>query len=79
MDLQTVFYIVGTIAMIFFIAVMVGILLFMFYIKRLLTKTQKAVVGKIVEYTKPVDVLSGIGSAVLDNVLLKMKRNLGLR
>ncbi|HVT01252.1 MAG TPA: hypothetical protein VHE53_03410 [Patescibacteria group bacterium] len=79
MDLQTAFYIIGIIAMVLFIAVMVGALLFMFYVRRLIGKTQKAVVGKIVEYTRPVDVITGIGSAVLDNVLLKLKSNLGMR
>lgn len=78
MDLQNIFYIVGITAMgLFIIFTLVGIY-FLFFVKSVITRTEKKVIGKIMEYTKPVDVFKGMAGSVAGNVFLQLKQKFGL-
>lgn len=73
MSLQTVFYIVSIIAMVFFIILTFLAIYTLFFIKKVISDTQKTVVNKIVEYTKPMDVLKGLSKSVIGNIFLKIQ------
>ena len=73
MDLQTVFYVVAIIAFVLFIILLLIVIYFIFFLKSLIGKTHHQVMEKIIEYTKPVDVMKGISSAVASNFVLKLK------
>ncbi len=79
MDFQTLFYALGSLAMVLFIIVLFAVLYMVFFIKRQVEHTKRAVIGKIVEYTKPVDVLKGISESVIGNILLKLRNNFGIK
>ena len=79
MDLQSVFYIVGIVAMILFIILTLLTIFLVFFIKKVISDTQKKVVGKIMEYTKPVDVFKGLAGSIVGNIFLKVKDNFGLK
>jgi CheY-specific phosphatase CheX len=79
MDLQNIFYIIGIIAMVVFIALTLVAIYFIFFVKTVITRTEKKVIGKIMEYTKPVDVLSGMAGSVAGNIILQLKQKIGLK
>lgn len=79
MDLQSIFYIVSIIAMILFIVLLLVVIYFVFFVKSVITRTEKKVIGKIMEYTKPVDVLSGMATSVAGNILIQLKNKIGLK
>jgi signal transduction histidine kinase len=78
MDLQTTFYIVAIIAFVLLIVLMVVAIYFVISLKRTIDHAQKQVMNKIIEYTKPVDVVKGLGSAIAGNLILKTKEKLGI-
>jgi hypothetical protein len=79
MDLQTVFYTVAIIAMILLILLAISVIYLVFLIKKIVIETREQVVSKIVEYTKPVDVLKGLSSSIIGNILLKLRDNFRFR
>jgi len=78
MDLQTIFYIVAIVAFVLLIVLMIIAIYFVLYLKRTIDRAQKQVMSKIIEYTKPVDVVKGLGSAIAGNLILKTKEKLGI-
>ena len=79
MDLQAAFYIVAIVAFILFIVFLLVAIYFIFFLKRLVTNTHKQVVGKIIEYTKPLDLIKELGNAVAGNLLMRFKDNFGMK
>ena len=79
MDLQTVFYIVAIIAFVLFIIFLLVAIYFVFFLKRLVTTTHKQVVGKIIEISKPLDLIKEFGNALAGNILMRFKDNLRTR
>lgn len=79
MDLQNIFYVVGIVAMVLFIVFTLVAIYMVFFVKSVITRTERKVIGKIVEFTKPVEVLKGLSGAVVGNVFLKIKQNLGIK
>lgn len=75
MDLQTIFYIVAIVAFLLFIVFLIVAIYFIFFLKKIVNNTQKAVIGKIIEYTKPIDALKSLSSAVIANLIFKLKDN----
>ncbi len=79
MDLQSIFYIVSITAIILSIILMLVIIYFVISVKKMIANTQQQVMSKIIEYTKPVDVLKGLSTAIAGNLLLKTKERFGIK
>lgn len=79
MDLQNIFYIVGIVAMVLFIVLIAISIYLVLLVRKVIISTERKILRKIVEYTKPADVLKGLASSVAGNLLLKLRDNLGLR
>ena len=79
MSLQDIFYIVGIIAMVLFIVATGTALFLMLYIRRKISDAERAVVSKIVAYTKPVDVMKGLTTNILGNIFLRLQDRFNLR
>ncbi len=78
MDLQTIFYAVAIVAFVLLIVLMIIAIYFVLFLKRTVDRAQKQVMNKIIEYTKPADVVKGLGSAIASNLILKTKEKLGI-
>ena len=79
MSLQDTFYIFGIIAMILFIVATGFAIFLMIYIRKKIFEAERAVVNKIVEYTKPVDVVKGLSASILGNIFLRLQDRFNLR
>jgi hypothetical protein len=73
MDLQSAFYIVAIIAFVLMIVFLLIAIYFVLTVRKMVLDTQRTVISKILEYTKPVDVVRSVASDVAGNVLLKIK------
>jgi hypothetical protein len=73
MDLQSAFYIVAITAFVLMIVFLLVAIYLMLTVRKMVLDTQKTVVSKILEYTKPVDVVRGIASNVAGNMLVRLK------
>ena len=62
-----------------FIVLLAMAIYFVWFVQKVVRRTEKKIIGKIIEYTKPVDVLKGLGTAVAGNLFLKFKENLGMK
>ena len=65
--------------MIVFIILTVVSIYLVLTLRRVVVDTQRTVVGKIVEYTKPVEVLKGLAGSVAGNMLIKLKESFSNR
>lgn len=79
MDLQTVFYTVGTVAMVVFIILALSVVYFLFFVKKVIEETRMSVMNKLIEYTRPADVLKGLTSNIVNNIFLKLRENFRFR
>lgn len=65
MDLQTVFYVMGIVFMSLMIAIMIAMVLVVFYIKRKIDRIQQDIEDKINMLFKPADIAVEVGSQVI--------------
>jgi len=73
MDLQSIFYVVGTIAMAMVIILMAVIIYLAFMIKRVIINTERKFVNRIIEYTRPIDVAKEMFSNILANFFFRSR------
>ncbi len=65
--------------MVLFIVLIAISIYLVLLVRKVIISTERKILRKIVEYTKPADVLKGLASSVAGNLLLKLRDNLGLR
>jgi len=79
MSLQDLFYIVAIVALVIFIILTLVSIYFVLFIRKVISETQKAFVGRVLDYTKPVELFKGMASSVIGNIFLKIRDNLGTK
>lgn len=75
MLLQSIFYVIAIIAFLLLIVLLLVSISFIIFLKNIVNNAQNAVIKKVVEYTKPVDVLKELTLSVLGNFFMKSKDN----